>query len=271
MKPIGIFFGKAAESLKENWLNSVAFTLCYALLVIVSVLVFGVVLFLLLGSSLSNPFAMSLWKIFFAIVLYVAFVAVLLALQWSYTTTFLANIRGGDLSVGELFSGFYDMKRIFFAYILVWLCSFVCSIVAGIVIGIFGAAMPGASQMTYLLNSLVGAGIGLYFCILFMQFPYILFDDGEIGAYGSLRRSCELMKGHKLQFFLVLLCVGFIFLVPCIISLSLVFFVSKPLGWLLTLAVMLFVSPYVTFVLAHFYESLSDKETEAVEETLAEA
>ena len=71
---------------------------------------------------------------------------------------------------------------------------------------------------------------------------YVMIDNPELGVMGSIRRSKEIMRGHKLDYF--------------ILHLSFI-------GWIilsvLTFGILLlYVSPYVSVTEANFYNSIKD-------------
>ena len=86
------------------------------------------------------------------------------------------------------------------------------------------------------------------FCRLLVQsfsfFP--IFDDEDISAYDALKQSAHLMKGHKLQLFLLGLLLSIIMAAISIVTLG--------IG-------LLFLLPYFYSVHANFYDSLTEDET----------
>ena len=95
--------------------------------------------------------------------------------------------------------------------------------------------------MVFLLSYVLTIYIGLSFS----QYLYVLFDDEEISIIDAMKRSIQLMKGHKLQlFFMVLI------LVILVVFLSIV-----------TLGIgIFFLLPYMFTAYAHFYEYVSEAE-----------
>jgi len=78
----------------------------------------------------------------------------------------------------------------------------------------------------------------------FFIFP--IFDDEDISAFDALKQSAHLMKGHKLQLFLLGLLLGIIMAAISIVTLG--------IG-------LLFLLPYFYSVHANFYDSLTEDET----------
>ena len=111
---------------------------------------------------------------------------------------------------------------------------------------------------------------------MFSLFEYILFDDEEISAFGSLKKSVQLMKGHKLQLFVTIflfnLAVIFAMLIPVIILALAIDQESKFLvifsAVLVIVEALAFMS-YSGMLMAHFYESVID-EGNGGEEPIAE-
>jgi len=137
-----------------------------------------------------------------------------LPLSWGYAVYFLRLIRNKDISYGRLFDGYNDFVRIFLAGILVMICEaigFILLIVPGIIVS-----------------------------LMFSQTCFILKDDPQASATDAMKQSMEMMKGHKMELFILWL---------------------SFLGWfilaLLTCGFgMLFIYPYLNTTLAHYYEDL---------------
>ena len=72
---------------------------------------------------------------------------------------------------------------------------------------------------------------------------YIMIDNPELGVMGAIRRSKEMMYGHKLNFF--------------VLQLS---FIDWLLLGALTLGILMFyVTPYMNVTYANFYNSIKDQ------------
>ena len=145
-----------------------------------------------------------------------------LPLDWGFMVYFLNLIRNQDISYGRLFDGYKDFVRIFLAGLLVTICEaigFALLIVPGIIVG-----------------------------LMFSQTCFIMKDDPQVSAIDAMKRSMEMMDGHKMELFKLWL--GF-------------------LGWLI-LAVLtcgfgfLFLLPYLYATLAHYYEDLKAENRELV-------
>ena len=140
------------------------------------------------------------------------FVTVFLSL--GLTSYFLKIARGEETDIKELFSKGN-----------IWLKAFVTTILTGLAIG-FGMIL------------LIVPGIILLFGYSMINFIYI--DNPEIGIVDVMKKSREMMKGHKWQFF----CLGFSFI-----------------GWMIlgafTLGILYFwLIPYMGVSQANFYDSI---------------
>ena len=137
-----------------------------------------------------------------------------LPLEWGITVYFLNLIRNEDIAYERLFDGYKDFIRIFLACFLVSLC---------VVIGMFLLIIPG-----------------IIFAMMFSQTEYILKDDKQISAADAMRKSAEMMKGHKMElFWLILSFIGWAIL--CCLTLGFGF---------------IFLLPYINSTMAHYYEDL---------------
>lgn len=137
-----------------------------------------------------------------------------LPLSWGYVAFFLNLVRGLDISYERLFDGYKDFVRIFLAGFLMAICQmvgFVLLIVPGIIAS-----------------------------LMFSQTYFIMKDDPQISASDAMKRSMEMMNGHKMELFW--LCLSF-------------------LGWIILATLtcgfgFLFLYPYMYATLAHYYEDL---------------
>ncbi|MDD7336019.1 MAG: DUF975 family protein [Prevotella sp.] len=144
----------------------------------------------------------------------------LLPMIWSYTVMFLDFKRKENLTVSKLFVGFNEFGRIFLTmllqniYIALWTCLFI---------------IPGfVKAYSYAMT------------------PYVLRDDPQIRYDAAISRSMKLMKGHKLQLFLLdLSFIGWVILSCCTLGIG-----------------FLFLLPYVNTAHAHFYEDLLKEEVQ---------
>jgi len=137
-----------------------------------------------------------------------------LPLSWGLCVYFLDVARNNQTSYGQLFDGYKDFLRIFVTYF-----------VYGLIVG-FGLVL------------LIVPGI--IFGLMFSQIGYILKDHPEMGIADTLKLSADMMKGHKMDYFLLELSfIGWAILAVCTLG----------LGFLLLI-------PYMYTTTAHYYEDL---------------
>lgn len=144
-----------------------------------------------------------------------------LPLSWGFVVYFLRLIRNSDISYGRLFDGYNDFVRIFLAGLLVFICE---------TIGLALLIVPG-----------------IIVALMFSQTSFILKDDPQVSATDAMKKSMEMMKGHKMELFMLWL---------------------SFLGWgilaMLTCGLgFLFLEPYLYTTLAHFYEDLKAETQES--------
>ncbi|MGC9361909.1 MAG: DUF975 family protein [Candidatus Syntrophosphaera sp.] len=127
---------------------------------------------------------------------------------------FLKLRKGGDFRVEEMFDGFKDFTRSLVAYLLIALYVFLWSLLL-IVPGIIASI---SYSMTF----------------------FILAEDPRIEAQEAMRKSKEMMHGHKTEYFMLMLSFIGWFLLSCL---------TFGLGFLL-------LSSYVTMASAIFYNKI---------------
>ena len=137
-----------------------------------------------------------------------------LPLSWGFSVYFLNLIRQENIDYGRLFDGYKDFVRIFVTELLVGFfvllgCLFL--IVPGVIIG-----------------------------LMLSQTSYVMKDDPKIGYIDAMKKSADLMKGHKMKLFMLTL---------SFIGWFLLALLTLGLGFLL-------LAPYWFATTAHFYEDL---------------
>lgn len=105
------------------------------------------------------------------------------------------------------------------------------------------------------LLSIVTLGIaGVIFSYAYRMVPYLLHDYPTLGTRETLRKSRELMRGHKFDLFVLdLTFIGWLLL--CVLTVG-----------ILTL----WISPYRSTAVAHFYEDLKALEIEEIDDVTGE-
>lgn len=135
-------------------------------------------------------------------------------LGWGLTIFFLDISRENNPQYSQLFDGYKDVLRI----ILTYLCF---AIAVGI--GFLLLIVPG-----------------IIIALMFSQAPFILKDNTELGAFEVLSKSANMMKGHKMDLFLL----GLSFIGWGILAM-----LTMGLGFFLLF-------PYMYTSFAHFYDDL---------------
>lgn len=151
----------------------------------------------------------------------VAYIMVGLPLSVGIWSAFLCFVRGERLKVEGMFRVFSSRY-------------YGSSIVLGLLVGIY----------TFLWSLLLVIP-GIIKSLSYALAPYILVDNPEYSGEKAICKSMEMMRGHKMDLFLILL--GFVGLE--ILSAFLLFI---PMLWL---------SPYYNTVLARFYEEVKVEHT----------
>ncbi len=129
---------------------------------------------------------------------------------------FLKLRKGGDFRVEEMFDGFKEFTRSMVAYLLIALYVFLWSLLL---------IVPG-----------------IIACISYSMTFFILAEDPKIEAQEAMRRSKEMMHGHKTEYFMLMLSFIGWFLLSCL---------TFGLGFLL-------LSSYMTMASAIFYGKIKE-------------
>jgi uncharacterized membrane protein len=127
------------------------------------------------------------------------------------------GIKIGRELVGRVKEKYKDFLRIFTAYLLTYLCMF---------IGILLLFVPG-----------------IIVALMLSQTSFILKDQPELSAIEAIKQSADMMKGHKMDLFLLWL---------SFIGWMLLSLLCVGLGFLLLM-------PYMQTTFAHFYEDLKEE------------
>jgi uncharacterized membrane protein len=211
MKKKAKFFRDAAwAQLKGNWGHAVLFTLVF-FLINATLGTFGVISELISAGVISEVDD-SLWLELLEY-LFVAY-----PLSYGLSVSFLGYVRtGNDLTIGGMFDAFKaNYGRV---------------IGIGILVGTIG-----------LLGFILLIVPGVIFAIAVSMSFYILKDNPELGVIDVIKRSIQMMKGHKMEYF----CLGLSFI-----------------GWIilgiLTLGIgFMWITPYICTADAHFYEYVKE-------------
>lgn len=201
---------------------------------------------------------------------YVGFIASLMltgAFELAGVIFYVTFVRGGNCELGMLFAGFKAFGKALGAYLLralfvgLWMLPAYVVLFAGI-IGIAAAGHRGDAAMVAvlavpLLMVVMALMIpGIIALLSYSQMFYLLCDDSTLGPLEAIRRSKEIMRGHRgklyclwLRFFgWTLLCV-LAGVITCGIGL---------------IAGLLFLAPYMAAACARFYDDLRPAAAAAV-------
>lgn len=148
-------------------------------------------------------------------------IAVIVAgpISYGFCTFILNIIRGKDASISDIFAGFNG--KIF---------------VKALIIMILTTIVVGIGYMILIVP-------GIILSIMFSQSYFILVDNNDLSAIDCIKASCEMMKGNKMYFFILMLSfIGWFILgeITCGIGL-------------------LWVMPYYNITIGNFYDELSNK------------
>lgn len=199
----------AKESLCGQWGTSAVFTLVFFVIVYAVAFVASLV-----GGTSDSEMPMAMNPVVLA-----AQILIVLPLTYAYMVAFLGASRGEQVRTGMLAAGFNDYLRVVGTLLLrnvyVWLWTLL----------------------------LVVPGIVKYYSYAMTE--YVLADYPELSYNAAIERSMAMMKGHKMELFL----------------LTLTF-----IGWWIVCAftlgiAMLWVHPYFNVTVAKFYEDLKQEET----------
>lgn len=220
MKSFATLKKEARASLKGKWTSFVLVTL----------------LMLIINCALSLPSTITglmypnspqvNWSTLFTVVVSLIYAV----LEWGFAIMFLCNLRDPHFDeIGALFDGFRDFGRIFLTlflqgvYTLLWT---LLLIIPGIV-----------KAYSYAMTS------------------YVLYDNPELQGNAAIEKSMRMMRGHKLELFLLHLSfIGWALL--CVLTLGIGLF------WLV---------PYVQASQAAFYEDVKEEYLNMIQEDIQSA
>ncbi|MDO5447075.1 MAG: DUF975 family protein [Prevotellaceae bacterium] len=139
----------------------------------------------------------------------------LLPLQWGFYVYFL-NFKRGQYALKNIFDGYTSQN---FVRTLLTLILYTIIILIGLILLI----VPGIILM-----------------LMYSQTYFLMKDEPELKNMAALRKSADMMKGHKMQLFkLCFSFIGWIILALCTFGIG-----------------FLWLEPYMFTTLAHYYEDL---------------
>ena len=254
---------EALQSLKGKWGLGVGGTLLYfivsyavAMFASIVVMIPGMIIFFLM-TGLVGTFEgeeMATTGLFLFIILYVILLVVILAssgvTMYGYTNVFVQLSRTKDVTIDALFEGFRGFKKMMKTMkAMVLICVYTGTWLPFALFGLFVALIEGdGSTKDEFLGLVCFATVVLSFIgIIVMYFSYaltyhVMIDYPEYSALEAMKESKRLMKGHKMDLFMLWL---------------------SFMGWWLLAIVtfgigFLWLSPYAMTTTAVFYNKISN-------------
>jgi len=254
---------EALQSLRGKWGLGVGSTLLYGILSYILslfatliVIIPFVLLFMSLGSSI-DLFEVETATIGF-IVTFVILYGLIMVMNlgtygitaYGYTNVFLNISRRKGATIDALFEGFRGFRRmmnaakamlLIFLYSGIWI-PFVLMIIVGLLGDETGGAGEG-SAIAFFVLLLVSFIVIIIAYFSYTMTYYVMIDNPEYGVLQAMKESKKIMKGHKMDLFLLWL--SFI-------------------GWGILAMIpfgfgLLWLCPYISTTTAHFYQYVSEK------------
>ncbi|COP48355.1 membrane protein [Bacillus thuringiensis] len=258
---IGEMKREALYSLKGKWGLGVGSTILYFILsyvvsmaAMLILLIPGIIIFLLFaglvgsleGQTISNGASVT-FGIFYCIMIILSSASYGIT-SYGYTNVFLQISKREDAKVDYLFEGFRGFKRMMktiwamlaiLLYTGTWIPILLVALFA--FFGEEGNASFAIAICVLLAISIVGM-IVMYFSYALTY--YVMIENPEYSVSQAMKESKNLMKGHKLDLFLLWLS-----------------FIGWAILALLTFGIgFLWLSPYMSTTTAHFYRYISKGE-----------
>ncbi|MDM5157424.1 DUF975 family protein [Bacillus sp. DX1.1] len=263
---IGEMKREALESLKGRWGLGVGATLLYYILsyVITFALALIFVLFSLAVGGFADGIKGVFYEEFFSVgallvflLLYVAFIVVMFASQgityYGYSNTVLQLSRRSNVTIDSVFEGFRGFKRmmttmkamiLMLLYSGVWI-PFLVTVIFIIIFSVLGSD----GYAVFLIAYFVLVFISIIYIIIgsfsYAMTFFVLIDHPEYPVLQAMKESKTMMKGHKMDLFLLWLS----FIGWCVLA---VFTLGFGFLWVL---------PYMYTTTAHFYQHVSGNES----------
>ncbi|HDX9638909.1 TPA: DUF975 family protein [Bacillus mobilis] len=261
---IGEMKREALHSLKGNWGLGVGSTILYHIIsyvvsmaVMLILLIPGVIIFLLasisigsIGEEAMGIAAVITFGVFYCLMIILSYAAYGIT-TYGYTNVFLQISKREDARVDYLFEGFRGFKRMMktmwaMVAILLYTGAWV-PMLGMIVFGTLGFFDESANPSFIIVFFILLAISGIVMTILYFSYSmtyYVMVEKPEYSVSQAMKESKHLMKGHKLDLFLLWLS-----------------FIGWAILAILTLGIgFLWLSPYMSTTTAHFYRYLSKDE-----------
>lgn len=262
-KVIGELKQEALQSLKGKWGLGVGSTLLYVILsyIMSMVATFIVIipfalLFMSLGSSI-NLFEEQTVTIGFIVTFVILYGLMLLMnlgtygiTAYGYTNVFLNISKRKDATIDALFEGFRGFRRMMNAAKAMFLISLYSGVwipfVLIIIVGLLGDETRGAGEGSAIAFFVLLIVSFIVITIAYFSYAmtyYVMIDNPEYGVLQAMKESKKIMKGHKMDLFLLWLSFigwGILAMIPFGIGL-------------------LWFCPYISTTTAHFYQNISEE------------
>lgn len=202
-----------------------------------------------------------------------------LILAFGLTRYCLSLYRGEPGGPADLFSGFSIAGRVLGAQLLVSLIIIACTL--GLVV-VFGFAV---GLMSYSMDEASLIGLLIVFWLVFFAFLIVILlsyalmnlslaDQPELGAMGAIQYGKNLIRGHKGQYFVLMLSFfgwallcglpqSILVTVESYSNLALPDWMSRLLSVAVSLPVYLWFTPYMNTAAAGFYDALHRERLQA--------
>ncbi|EEM08602.1 Integral membrane protein [Bacillus pseudomycoides] len=262
-KVIGEMKREALQSLRGKWGLGVGSTLLYGILSYILslfatliVIIPFVLLFMLLGDSIdlfegetvTIGFTVT-FVILYGLMMFMSLMSYGIT-AYGYTNVFLNISRRKGATIDALFEGFRGFRRmmnaakamiLIFLYSGIWI-PFVLLIIVGLLGDETGDAGEG-SAIAFFVLLFVSFIVIIIASFSYVMTYYVMIDNPEYGVLQAMKESKKIMKGHKMDLFLLWL--SFI-------------------GWGILAMIpfgfgLLWLCPYISTTTAHFYQYVSEK------------
>ncbi|PHB25933.1 hypothetical protein COE80_15005 [Bacillus pseudomycoides] len=271
---------EALQSLKGRWGLGIGSTILYFILNYLISIILGLIIILpfaivfLLVVDYTTIFegeemgiGVGLGIVMFYLLIIIANIASYGIMAYGLTSVYVQISRRKDASLDALFEGFRGFKRMWNAAKPMFLIFLYCGIwIPVVVISIFfllAQVGNGAGEglgIAFLVLLIIAFIIVIIIYFSYTMTYYVMIEHPEYGVLQAMKESKAIMKGHKMDLFLLWLSfIGWAVL-PIIPFLWLSF-----MGWNV-LAMFIFgigfflLCPYFLTTTAHFYQHISNKE-----------
>ena len=207
------------------------------------------------GYILGDINALAFYPSLLGSIIYAALMLATTVVAFGFVIFMLNVSRNQKAEIGNLFDGFARFLKVIWLLLVqmffIWLWSLLLFVPLGICLAL-SLAVPSLQSIMPIILIPMFLAYTVFICIIALRYSmseYILIDNPHIGALDCINESKRLMKGRKMEYF--------------ILQLSFI-------GWeLLTIIpfVSIYVTPYVSVTCANFYNKISGTETKDADNT----